>query len=48
MEQPPPLGEHYSTEASGRTANRAIYGLAAAQLEAFAEGRAAGSAHAAR
>ena len=26
MEQPPPLSEHYSTEASGRAANRAIYG----------------------
>ena len=35
-------------QASGRAANRAIYGLAAAQLEAFAEGRAARSAPAAR
>ena len=26
-------------QASGRAANQAIYGLAAAQLEAFAEGR---------
>ena len=48
MEQPPPLSEHYSTEASGRAANRAIYGLAAAQLEAFAETRAARTALAAR
>ena len=48
MEQPPPLSEHYSTEASGRAANRAIYGLAAAQLETFAEGCAARVAHAAR
>ena len=35
-------------QASGRAANRAIYGLAAAQLEAFAEGRDAQAAHAAR
>ena len=35
-------------QASGRAANRAIYGLAAAQLEAFAEGRAAPTAQAAR
>ena len=35
-------------QASGRAANRTIYGLAAAQLEAFAEGRAARAAHAAR
>ena len=35
-------------QASGRAANRAIYGLAAAQLEAFAETRAARVAHAAR
>ena len=35
-------------QASGRAANRAIYGLAAAQLEAFAEGRAAWVAPAAR
>ena len=35
-------------QASGRAANRAIYGLAAAQLEAFAEGRDAQVALAAR
>ena len=35
-------------QASGRAANRAIYGLAAVQLEAFAEGRAAPAAHVAR
>ena len=35
-------------QASGRAANRAIYGLAAAQLEAFAEGRAVWVAPAAR
>ena len=35
-------------QASGRAANRAIYGLAAAQLEAFAKGCAARVAHAAR
>ena len=35
-------------QASGRAANRAIYGLAAAQLEGFTEARAAGSAHGTR
>ena len=35
-------------QASGRAANRAIYGLAAAQLEAFAVGRAVWVAPAAR
>ena len=35
-------------QASGRAANRALCGLAAAQLEAFAVGRAAGVAPAAR
>ena len=35
-------------QACGRAANRAIYGLAAAQLEAFAEGRDARSAQVAR
>ena len=35
-------------QASGRAANKAIYGLAAAQLEGFTEARAAGSAHGAR
>ena len=35
-------------QASGRAANRAIYGLAAAQLEALAEARVARSAPAAR
>ena len=35
-------------QVSGRAANNAIYGLAAAQLEGFAEARAAGSAHGTR
>ena len=35
-------------QASGRAANRAIYGLAAAQLEVFAEGHDAQAALAAR
>ena len=35
-------------QASGRAANKAIFGLAAAQLEAFAEGRDAQVAPAAR
>ena len=35
-------------QASGRAANRAIYGLAAAQLEAWAEARGSRVAHAAR
>ena len=35
-------------QASGRAANKAIFGLAAAQLEGFTEARAAGSAHGAR
>ena len=39
MEQPPPLSEHYSTEASGRAANRAIYGLAAAHGWLMPRGR---------
>ena len=35
-------------QASGRAANRAIYGLAAARLEAFTEARATPTAQAAR
>ena len=35
-------------QTSGRAVNKAIYGLAAAQLEGFTEARAAGSAHGAR
>ena len=35
-------------QATGRAANKAIFGLAAAQLEGFTEARAAGSAHGAR
>ena len=35
-------------QATGRAANKAIYGLAAAQLEGFTEARATGSAHGTR